>query len=251
MYNHFGTERRAQVVNGDAESDLAYLCGKEEQDPMLYYKYSVDEENRLNNLFWTDGGYRTNYLCFGDVLMFDITYRTNADSKPFKNLVDKYGLHNNKWIADVYCKRTLWAKAYLHGHFFAGAKSTQRCESMNAFLNRFLKVHLRLFEFVRAYDRALARLRHNEAKAQSKTENTTPILSIGMKRIERHAADIVMQTTQFRALSSACTEICYYVSHLTDGYEEARDVVTKLTCRMKKLYVQHVEGNGIKRKKQC
>ncbi|KAL7193966.1 hypothetical protein ACSBR2_025577 [Camellia fascicularis] len=56
-------------------------------------------------------------------------------------------------------------------------KSTQRCESMNAFFNRFLKVRLRLFEFVRAYDRALARLRHNEAKAQSKTENTTPTLS--------------------------------------------------------------------------
>ncbi|KAL7193967.1 hypothetical protein ACSBR2_025578 [Camellia fascicularis] len=69
MYNHFGTECRAQVVDSDAEGDLAYLCGKEEQDPMLYYKYSVNEENRLNNLFWTDGGYRTDYLCFGDVLM--------------------------------------------------------------------------------------------------------------------------------------------------------------------------------------
>ncbi|XP_028105682.1 protein FAR1-RELATED SEQUENCE 5-like [Camellia sinensis] len=244
MFNHFGTERKAQVVDGDAESALAYLCGKEEQDPMFYYKYDVDEENRLNNLFWTDSGSRTDYLCFGDVLMFDTTYRTNAYNKPFvilqgvtnhfqmtvfecallasetvetyiwvlekflnamdhkmplsaiidgdetmrkaiktvmptarhrlckwhlkmnalsnihmegflhgfekcmsmqctqemfelecKNLVDKYGLHNNMWIADVYCKRTLWAEAYLHGYFFAGAKSTQRCDSMNSILN--------------------------------------------------------------------------------------------------------------------
>ncbi|XP_028064307.1 protein FAR1-RELATED SEQUENCE 5-like [Camellia sinensis] len=232
MYNHFGTERRVQVVDGNAEGVLAYLCGKEEQDPMFYYKYGVDEENRLNNLFWTNGGSRTDYMYFGDVLVFDTTYRTNVYNKPFvmlqasetvetyiwvsekfldamdhkiplsvitdgdkairraiktvmltarhrlckwhlkmnalsnihiegflhsfekcksmqctqemfelewKNLVDKYSLHNNKWIADVYCKRTLWAEAYLHGHFFVSAKSTQRCESMTAFLNRFLK----------------------------------------------------------------------------------------------------------------
>ncbi|KAL7204858.1 hypothetical protein ACSBR2_017883 [Camellia fascicularis] len=121
----FGTERRARVVDGDAEGALAYLCGKEEQDPMFYYKYDVDEENRLNNLFWTDGGSRTDYLCFGDVLMFDTTYWTNAYNKPF---------------------------VILQG------------------------VSLRLFELVRAYDRALARLRHNEAKAQSEIENTTHIL---------------------------------------------------------------------------
>ena len=79
----FGTKRRAQVVDGDIEGALAYLCSKEEQDPMLYYKYGVDEENRLNNLFWTDGGSRTDYLCFDDVLMFDTTYWTNAYNKPF------------------------------------------------------------------------------------------------------------------------------------------------------------------------
>ncbi|KAL7234795.1 hypothetical protein ACSBR1_018284 [Camellia fascicularis] len=50
---------------------------------MFYYKYDVDEENRLNNLFWIDGGSRTDYLCFGDVLMFDTTYWTNAYNKPF------------------------------------------------------------------------------------------------------------------------------------------------------------------------
>ncbi|KAL7208055.1 hypothetical protein ACSBR1_029923 [Camellia fascicularis] len=163
IYNHFGIERREQVVDGNTKGALAYLCGKA-QDPR------VEEPCRE--------------AC----------------------------LHNNKWIANVYYKRTLWAEAYLHGHFFVGAKSTQCCESMNAFLNRFLKVHPRLFEFVRAYDKALARLCHNEAKAQSETENTTPILST------------------------------------VDRYEKARDAMTKLTCRIKELYVQHVEGNGTKGK---
>ncbi|KAL7249830.1 hypothetical protein ACSBR1_011915 [Camellia fascicularis] len=50
---------------------------------MFYYKYHVDEENRLNNLFWTHGGSQTDYLCFGDVLMLNTTYWTNAYNKPF------------------------------------------------------------------------------------------------------------------------------------------------------------------------
>ncbi|KAI8534282.1 hypothetical protein RHMOL_Rhmol10G0078200 [Rhododendron molle] len=292
-------QRKIEVADGDAEGALAYLCAKVEYDLLFYYKYDVDEQNRLNNLFWRDSTSLTDYMCFGEVLLFDATYRTNAYGKPFvilagvnshfqttifgcalltaetveaytwvlkkfldsmgnekmpvsvmtdgdkatrraikivlpkarhrlckrhlkknavsnvhvpgflcdfekcmslpteeefeiawTNLVDNYNLHENNWAIEVYKKRHLWAKGYLRGIFFAGAKSTQRVEGMNAFMNRFLKLRLRLFEFVQTYDRALAKLRHNEAKAQVESENSTPILSTTMKRIEQHAADI-------------------------------------------------------------
>ncbi|KAI8552770.1 hypothetical protein RHMOL_Rhmol06G0293400 [Rhododendron molle] len=272
LYNHFTAQRNIEVADGDAEGALAYLCAKAENDPLFYYKYDVDEQNRLNNLFWRDVTCRTDYMCFGDVLIFDSTYRTNAYRKPlvilagvnshfqtaifgcalltvetvetytwvlerfldsmdhkkpvsvmtdgdkamrraiktvlpdvnhrlckwhlkknavsnvhvpgfladfekcmsmsteeefevaWKNLLDDYSLHQNKWAVDVYKKKTLWAEAYLRGIFFAGAKSTQRVEGMNAYMNRFLKLRLKLFEFVQSFDRALAKLHHNEAK---------------------------------------------------------------------------------------
>ncbi|KAI8572535.1 hypothetical protein RHMOL_Rhmol01G0207100 [Rhododendron molle] len=271
----------------------------------------------------------------------------------WKNLLDDYGLHQNKWAVDVYKKKTLWAEAYLRGIFFAGAKSTQRVEGMNAYMNRFLKLRLKLFEFVQSFDRALAKLRHNEAKVQVESVNSTPVLSTCMKRIEKHAAgtytrgifnkflkeikkeqslfkvdkvefedfrvyylsryqqpdatwsvnyqlndgimkcsclkfesigfpcqhmisvmkmehmreipsclilqrwtktakssplhgstpmpEWVTQTTRFGALSSACVEMCYYALHITKGYNETKEEITKLTSRMRELYVLNVE----------
>ncbi|KAI8572537.1 hypothetical protein RHMOL_Rhmol01G0207200 [Rhododendron molle] len=82
LYNYFTAQRNIEVADGDAEGALAYLCAKAENDPLFYYKYDVDEQNRLNNLFWRDVTCRTDYMCFGDVLIFDSTYRTNAYRKP-------------------------------------------------------------------------------------------------------------------------------------------------------------------------
>ncbi|KAF7116719.1 hypothetical protein RHSIM_RhsimUnG0017300 [Rhododendron simsii] len=51
--------------------------------PIFSFKYTVDEDNRLGKLFWADLKSRMDYAAFGDVLIFDTTYRTNAYKKPF------------------------------------------------------------------------------------------------------------------------------------------------------------------------
>ena len=53
----------------------------------FFNKFNVDEESRLTNLFWADSTARMDYACFGDVLTFDTTYRTNAYKKPLVMLV--------------------------------------------------------------------------------------------------------------------------------------------------------------------
>ena len=265
LYNHVDAMRRFEIKDGDAGGALAYLCAKWESDPSFFYKFSVDEENRVENLYWFDSTSRLDYAWFGDVVAFDTTYRTNAHKKPlvvllavnhhhqtvifgcallvdesesssvwaleaflhgmmskkpisvvtdgdkamrkaikkvlpdawhlqrnaFTNvhikdfkanfarcmfmsvtpeefelawaeMVKKLGVHGNRWVMDVYAKRRRWAEAYLLGNFFAGMRTTQRCESMNAYLNRFLKLRLRLYEFLQHFDRALTRIRHND-----------------------------------------------------------------------------------------
>ncbi|KAF7154473.1 hypothetical protein RHSIM_Rhsim01G0090200 [Rhododendron simsii] len=100
LYNHFTAQRNIEVADGDAEGALAYLCAKAKNDPLFYYKYDVDEQNRLNNLFWRDVTCRTDYMCFGDVLIFDSTYRTNAHRKP---LVIPAGVNSHFQIAIFGC----------------------------------------------------------------------------------------------------------------------------------------------------
>ncbi|CAL5389113.1 unnamed protein product [Camellia sinensis] len=299
LHNYIQAERKVEMKDGDAECALAYLCAKADADPYFFYKYDKDQENRLDKLFWADSRSRLDYAAFGDVLVFDTTYKMNAYNKPFviftgvnnhfettifacsllvdetiatytwvlqklleamdnkrpvsvltdrdmamreaiqivfpsakhrlcnwhmhrnakrnvrvdgfeghfKHLMDldanevvfeeawskmvrKYGLQNNKWVSDTYNNKGMWAQSYLCGHFFAGMKSSQRCEGMHAFFNECLKRKLKLFEFVRCFDMALYRLRNKEADAEAKTDNSDPCLTTALQPLEKHAATI-------------------------------------------------------------
>ena len=67
---------------------LWHICKqKQTWTPHFFFKYTVDEESRLANLFWTDSQSRLNYACFGDVVAFDTTYKTNVYKKPLVILV--------------------------------------------------------------------------------------------------------------------------------------------------------------------
>ena len=81
IYNHIDAMHGIEIKDGDAEAALAYLCGKAKIDSSFFYKFNVDEESHLANLFWADSTARMGYACFGDVLAFDTTYRTNAYKK--------------------------------------------------------------------------------------------------------------------------------------------------------------------------
>lgn len=54
-----------------------------EADPDFKYTVQVDDESRIKNLMWTSGKSMDQYICFGDVLTFDTTYRTNLYDMPF------------------------------------------------------------------------------------------------------------------------------------------------------------------------
>lgn len=320
LHNSIQAERKVELKDGDAEGALGYLSAKALDDPLFFYKYDVDDENRLDKLFWADSRSRMDYDAFGDVLVFDTTYKTNAYKKPFvilagvsnhylsiifgcallanenvetytwvlealmeamdgkkpisvvtdgdramrqaiitvfpsskhrlctwhiqrnavtnvhipkfhedfqwlkslecdrdefdaawADLVKKFNLENNSWVVETYRMRHKWAEPYLRGHFFAGMKSTQRCERMNAYFNTFLKVRLRLYEFVTHYDRAIARMRVNEAKAEAITENSFPVLTTPLVKLEKHAAELYTRKIFVKFQREIVLEAQFYV----------------------------------------
>ncbi|KAI8571684.1 hypothetical protein RHMOL_Rhmol01G0138400 [Rhododendron molle] len=302
LRNKLHSSRKAEIRNGDAEGALGFLAAQVSTDPLFFFKYTVDEEDRLETLLWTDGRSQMDYAAFGDVLVFDTTYRTNAYKKPFvilagvsnnftttifgcallsketedtynwvlstfleamdgkrpisavtdgdlamrnairnifpdarhrlcswhlernaaKNvhipefvsnfttlmqmecdveefeniwadMVSHYGLQTNAWVVELYRDRERWVEAYLLGHFFAGMRSTQRCEGMNRYLNRFVTVRLRLFEFVQQYHRGLARMQVADAGAETATEHSTPVLITQLKSLEKNGTEVYTQ----------------------------------------------------------
>ncbi|XP_010246755.1 PREDICTED: protein FAR1-RELATED SEQUENCE 5-like [Nelumbo nucifera] len=90
--NHNDTDRRDSISTEDADSALLYLESKALKDPGYFYSHTVDERGYLQNLLWTDSKARFDYYCFGDVLIFDSTYRTNVYRKP---LIVFFGMNNH------------------------------------------------------------------------------------------------------------------------------------------------------------
>ena len=82
LYNAIGRLNLAEIEKGDAKVSLAYLQSLANSDAGYFFKYEVDDENRLDKLFWADGRSREEFKLFGDVLVFDATYSTNRYKYP-------------------------------------------------------------------------------------------------------------------------------------------------------------------------
>jgi zinc finger SWIM domain-containing protein 3 len=83
LYNFFARYKKGKVEESDADFVLNHMRQMEENDPEFFFTYSKDEEGRLVNLFWSDGQSQIDYGAFGDVVVFDSTYRVNRYNLPF------------------------------------------------------------------------------------------------------------------------------------------------------------------------
>ncbi|KAL6127468.1 hypothetical protein ACLB2K_070833 [Fragaria x ananassa] len=82
LYNAMQGERTEILMDGDAQSAITWMNLKALQDPQFSCIFSKDEEGRLANMFWRDGQSLNDYNAFGDVLIFDSTYKSNIYGKP-------------------------------------------------------------------------------------------------------------------------------------------------------------------------
>jgi zinc finger SWIM domain-containing protein 3 len=83
LYNFFARYKKGKVEESDADIVLNHMRHMEGNDPEYFFTYSKDEEDRLVNLFWSDGQSQIDYGAFGDVVVFDSTYRVNHYNLPF------------------------------------------------------------------------------------------------------------------------------------------------------------------------
>ncbi|KAF7112976.1 hypothetical protein RHSIM_RhsimUnG0173400 [Rhododendron simsii] len=165
----------------------------------------------------------------------------------WKNLLDDYSLHQNQWAVDIYKKKTLWVEAYLalaklrHNEAKPDATWSVNFQPNDGIMKcSYLKfesigfpcqhmISIMKMEHMREIPSCLILQRWTKMAKSFPLHGSTPM------------PEWVTQTTRFRALSSACVEMCYYASHITKGYNETKEEITKLTSRMRELYVLHVE----------
>lgn len=77
FHNQLGRQNRSQT--SDASGALKSLRDLRKNDPMMFVTHTIDDDGRLEHMFWCDGESRLHYKVFGDVLAFNATTkRTNT-----------------------------------------------------------------------------------------------------------------------------------------------------------------------------
>ncbi|XP_037462060.1 protein FAR1-RELATED SEQUENCE 11-like [Triticum dicoccoides] len=77
IYNLCAKEKRKLLSKGDAATAIGIMASRKQRDPNLFFEYRLDKEGHLNRMFWCDSQSRHDYEDFGDVLVFDSTYKMN------------------------------------------------------------------------------------------------------------------------------------------------------------------------------
>lgn len=72
---------------------LEYLKLENEENKKFQYSFTMDEERRLENIFWCSAQSFDWYQKYGDVVVFDTTYKVNAYDMPCGSFVgvDNHG----------------------------------------------------------------------------------------------------------------------------------------------------------------
>ncbi|KAL4398562.1 hypothetical protein AHAS_Ahas01G0304300 [Arachis hypogaea] len=103
-------------------------------------------------------------------------------------MVEECGVRELEWVKDVYEKKSSWATAYIRGRFYAGLRTTSRCESLHAKLGRFVESRYGILEFVTNFQRCVDFLRDNEEELDFRSSYGTPVLQTQFPELEKSGA---------------------------------------------------------------
>ena len=66
---------------------------QESENPSFFYDFQMDVDELITNIFWADEQMINDYGYFGDIIIFDTTYKTNKNYRPLGVFV---GLNNHR-----------------------------------------------------------------------------------------------------------------------------------------------------------
>ncbi|XP_045821771.1 protein FAR1-RELATED SEQUENCE 5-like [Trifolium pratense] len=115
-------------------------------------------------------------------------YSVGKFDEIWREMITKCGLENNNWVQDLYQKRKMWATALMRGKFFAGIRTTSRCEALHCHIGKFVHSRISLNDFVQQFQRCLTYFRFREVEADFESNYGEMVLQTTLRSIERSAS---------------------------------------------------------------
>uniref|UniRef100_A0A803ML54 MULE transposase domain-containing protein n=1 Tax=Chenopodium quinoa TaxID=63459 RepID=A0A803ML54_CHEQI len=75
--NYWTRLKMKNIEGGDAQAISKIMYQELANDPEFFFRFRLNKEGKLRALFWRDSMMREDYSIYGDVVVFDTTYRTN------------------------------------------------------------------------------------------------------------------------------------------------------------------------------
>ncbi|XP_057746603.1 protein FAR1-RELATED SEQUENCE 9-like [Arachis stenosperma] len=89
----------------------------------------------------------------------------------------------------MYEKRHMWATTHIRGKFFAGFKTTSRCEGLHSIIAKYVKSQYNLVDFIKHFKRCLTYLRYKEVEADYVFISGLLILKTALEPLKRSASN--------------------------------------------------------------
>ncbi|KQK14327.1 hypothetical protein BRADI_1g15474v3 [Brachypodium distachyon] len=117
--SNFRSKIRSERKGDDMAETVSYFMVKQKEDPSFYFNVKLDEDERVELLFWVDGVARKAYKeSYHDCISFDTTYLTNQYNMPFAPFIgiNRHGqsfmLGSNIWMQWDYAMRASIANVF-------------------------------------------------------------------------------------------------------------------------------------------
>ena len=78
LYNFCHRHKQGIIAVGDAQTVIRHLRERERRDTDFFFRSMTDEQGHLVGLFWFDTQCLLDYAAFGDVVVFDSTYKAST-----------------------------------------------------------------------------------------------------------------------------------------------------------------------------
>jgi zinc finger SWIM domain-containing protein 3 len=93
LYNFCHRNKLQMLSVGDAQTIMNYLIAQKHRDAYFYFDHKRDGGGHMTGVLWCDFQSQMDYRAFGDVIVFDGTYKTNKYNLP---LVPFLGVNHHK-----------------------------------------------------------------------------------------------------------------------------------------------------------
>ncbi|XP_016178470.1 protein FAR1-RELATED SEQUENCE 5-like [Arachis ipaensis] len=117
-------------------------------------------------------------------------YEIPVFKRKWVQLIEEFGIEDKPWVINMYEEKHMWATAYLRGKFFAGFRTTSRCEGLHSVVGRYVGSRYDLTSFVEHFQRCVAHMRFKEFNADYESTRGVPVKQTCIELLERYAAEL-------------------------------------------------------------